>query len=746
MKVLVFIIFLLAGLQGFAQSNESNEPNCKKHNCVFYKGENYILVNKLGRKPLLERGKNKISDPVEISIAITTTVSSYGPDGLINQSLRSVSKYEKALKELGSDHYSMYEGYMNGPERRRKASLRKNTAEKNVASSSTVPTPRLKPSTVEMKIYNAQVMLQNPERVWTYNKESKEYELKECVFKKFEATSDRKYARGLKCLKFDKDKKGTERVLSTYTTQGDNLYRVKPGRLNTVNVYNRNGQLEHVLGEGDIINQKGSEVYTTKLPSGENDPAKKICVETKNGKCISYADNKLLEPIGNTDLNKTKIYPKTRTGEPISLFAEPGKSFRDCETEINKSNSTTCNKTSIAWVASGDKRDEMHVLDSVWVNDYVAPGTSEPQKRLFYFTEVTDLESGTKKRGFVNSSDVSHKAYKRAEIDYSDPSFKIGCDSHGANHCGPKFNSLSGVGETCDIKGMSVIDEALPVYDHVGECVTDKVKGYEIGLLNKNKQIASKNDSPKLNYLIESSSRNKPGVKPKLVKNAFATVYRDKYWKNRTIPQLPKINHHKLTKEQLFAIDSLARTTYGEMRGQTYNDRNEPTFSYPATVLRVLLNRAKPENDYGSKRCDNFLVPKADAKNSGLEFLGAPKEPICKGFSRENMLAHVGGASMQFSAWNKGEANLDDVLCPQRNSKAWKAIVALATQAVLNPESIYVMTDNVPSESYHYLSLASNPRPAWKAAATPVTAVVDGSELEPKFLQLYSKVDPITRR
>lgn len=170
----------------------------------------------------------------------------------------------------------------------------------------------------------------------------------------------------------------------------------------------------------------------------------------------------------------------------------------------------------------------------------------------------------------------------------------------------------------------------------------------------------------------------------------------------------------KLNSDQLMAIDGLARTIFGEMRGCLKNGER-----YLYGVARVILNRADYIKKHGETTPFVKTDEEEDSKNSKKDF---------KNMETYQIATYVMEASKQFSSWNPDDNNLEQILCVTRSDKAWKKSVQIATEAVMNPADFNLITRKLDS-IYHY---TSNIKPNWKNYLEINPPEINGSPLDNK--------------
>ncbi len=106
MKVFVFIIFFIAGVQVFAQA----KVDCSKEVCVPYKNSIYVVKHDSQNRPYLTNGKIKITDPNIVSSNITAVASVGLKSG--NISNNNIEKYRGSLRGIDQLYINRYDEYL----------------------------------------------------------------------------------------------------------------------------------------------------------------------------------------------------------------------------------------------------------------------------------------------------------------------------------------------------------------------------------------------------------------------------------------------------------------------------------------------------------------------------------------------------------------------------------------------------------------------------------------------------------
>lgn len=192
-----------------------------------------------------------------------------------------------------------------------------------------------------------------------------------------------------------------------------------------------------------------------------------------------------------------------------------------------------------------------------------------------------------------------------------------------------------------------------------------------------NELVSSKLKDLGTNYFGSTRSKKSPF-------NALIKTF------HQTVPKQSR-RGSDLTDEEFYAVDALARTIYGEVRGCI----NEYDHGYAKAIARVIYNRAAYIHSYGNPNDANWV---------------SAANPAQRGDTIPKILVEVVGNDRQFSVYNAGDPNLKHTVCPDRYSPQWRASVSVAYQVVKRTSEFLKETENIYQTRY-YSHMAS---PPWK--------------------------------
>lgn len=339
----------------------------------------------------------------------------------------------------------------------------------------------------------------------------------------------------------------------------------------------------------------------------------------------------------------------------VSAFTKPGQNWKDCDKKFNKETGQQECRYAAGWLDRDSK---------VWI---AGPKVRAPAYDVFTGEEVMEeyypvqfeyeRKGNNPKRGPIVYVDAASLGAKPQESLY-DPKK-------------PKKNET----RYCSLQKKHVpadqYSEALCELDKKNlenlDSVTAKVKE-KIGMCAYPEDDKNKN----LN----------------LYDNAILSKL-----KNVTPPKVKDEENKPMTQEQMIAIDSMARTLYGEMAScYKYG------LHYPMAVARIIANRK-------------------DESSRHKEFIRGPHE------KDKPTIAKVATSPTQFSMWLRkldGKKNpaLERGMCPatkmgqdmwgkqkpsQQEIDVWNKSVKIATEAVMFPATFKKRTDNL-EQRYFYTS------------------------------------------
>ncbi len=394
--------------------------------------------------------------------------------------------------------------------------------------------------------------------------------------------------------------------------------------------------------------------------------------------------------------NDAVVYFDSAPGNRVALTSAPESSNFNC------SNSKKATATCTAFPSTADP---MRVVDSTvaYTLDHFT-GTYKP--RLFYKVQTSYCEQGSLERcegesfkdktgwiearrvGETKRDGIPDKVFNPYLPEYlQDPDRR-----RRKSECPDKLKrQLEGLSS-----GVAATEEEFKqnVYSQVGGCLepafVNKVQAVRDSLIKKSADQGGWSSAFSAQYQQQvkflSASFFDNGYVP------FDQSLRAS-WKQRQ-------SGATLSKEQLFAIDAMARTIYGEMRSCS-----DMSINYYKAVARTLLNRAAIVKNRG--------LTEPFVKDNALVYKDAPMDKL---------LTRVVSSDRQYSSWNKDDVNLADNLCPlrgdppnQEQEAAWRSAVQVAWEAVAHRNQFLEDTKGI--NYTHYYSPDAMPagqtEPAW---------------------------------
>jgi hypothetical protein len=228
-----------------------------------------------------------------------------------------------------------------------------------------------------------------------------------------------------------------------------------------------------------------------------------------------------------------------------------------------------------------------------------------------------------------------------------------------------------------------------------------EIKGVYAFLKNAHIESDAK-DTEKVASTIQSYFDCKDGKKLDELKKNRADLFREVIYPHYTElaqnrSQLPMVNDTPVSPMKLLAIDALARTVFGEMRGCIRSGG----WQYPLAVAKVIHNRARALD------C-NKDQKKAFQKRFANNY---PELPLSS-YNTNQLIPFVATAGdmnpkndlgRTFDTWRPSDNNYDDLMCPKPSEKKiFEDCVAIASLAVLQPEEFKRITAQV--KGYNYTS------------------------------------------
>ncbi|MEQ1878110.1 MAG: hypothetical protein ABL958_15815, partial [Bdellovibrionia bacterium] len=351
-----------------------------------------------------------------------------------------------------------------------------------------------------------------------------------------------------------------------------------------------------------------------------------------------------------------EVMPKWKTNE-ATIFTLPGKSHLDCM-------GTQKNKPCIAWPA---RRTVLKFLNAKLVES-VDPADQLLKWRLFYqvqYKYTNKLSKVIQGTGWIFADDVVIEERRAPTTPTPTPLPPAVPPVAPGEPVTPPTPPDEPKTE------LETLTEKLA--PHIGDCLVTAKKPLKVSTWNT------------------------------LVSPAYTETLLP-YWKKRAEtkpPTVPDVSYKgkKITPAQLIAIDTMARSIYGEMA--TCNFSTGPV--YLMAVAKVILNRADEANNCLGRR-SLFMCVK-------------PEMSACKKLDQPNFindLTQVMVKPYQFSIWNNNRRiDLKRVLCPPGRQKEdrqktgtisnyekfdvdnWQDSVKIAMEAILEEEQFKKVTSEV---------------------------------------------------
>lgn len=367
--------------------------------------------------------------------------------------------------------------------------------------------------------------------------------------------------------------------------------------------------------------------------------------------------NKIGRYIGRLGREDAEVYLESDTRNRMILLKDPKGNSNICTDQMYAKKECTGPTT----------EDPMRIIDTT-VSYNLDRATGDFKPSLFYKVETTYCPNGTveacngstkKEVGWVEAKRVG--ITRRPAITggsnilrrpYSSP---VNCpDGHQR-----QLNDL--------VHGISITEDEFDreVFSKVGECVGEDYVNKALRIKNDLIQKSNQQHGGEWNAELSSEYKSKLKELGNSNFNPNRTPFNllRQHWNNK--PR-DKVSHNELTNEQLFAIDSLARSLYGEMRGCA-----DKSSAYYQVVARAIMNRSAICKDAGPTK----------------PFIKQENAPV-KNQPLDKIIPYVVSSDQQISSWNPWDSNLKDNLCPQNREMtpeqmaAWRSAVNVAWQAV----------------------------------------------------------------
>ena len=370
----------------------------------------------------------------------------------------------------------------------------------------------------------------------------------------------------------------------------------------------------------------------------------------------------------HTTKNQDPVVYHSLAKELTSLYAKPGQHYLQSQCSDNGQN------CGVAWP---DKSTPLTIKDQTFVR-WRNPRTNEWEWKSFYQVEMIGNQ-GTAVRGWIDSDNVQNEKQLL-------PVATDDCDDPNKNMTDIQKKMKSSAKNQVE----SVYNQ---IKDQVGKC-----------LLDKSMELPKSITRDQVNNVADS------------------TVLA--HWEKAKTPDV-SVNssqgQKRLSKKDLLAIDTMARTLYGEMaKCQKYGPQ------YFMTVAAVINNRRLVQHCPYNEAVGPNKTVNDDVKNQGLKRYGRAnfkKHKDLRSVSYDVLTRKYG-----FSLWNqyKGEKSfepsLSHALCPPANANEkswqrkkpsqneldiWREALKTAISAYLHPYSFREKTKEI--NSYYYTSNADIP-------------------------------------
>lgn len=375
--------------------------------------------------------------------------------------------------------------------------------------------------------------------------------------------------------------------------------------------------------------------------------------------------------IGNKGLEDVRLYVDGQPGRRAALMAEPG--VHTCKPEAGEKN--PC----VAWPSTGDA---LKMLDSTvkYDKDY---GSSEMRPKLFYKVETTYCPGGPvnrcsepiqKKVGWIEAQKVGPT--KR------DPPPETWARDDDAEATSPVAVASNKEKANCPDK-MTQTAQQLKSLARAADVNFDEKYTWKLGACLLSEKGGPDQPLNKANLTKIRDQFFKEGPS-RIEKQVIGSSARES--NNNSDARAPSA-------EELFEMDVLARTLFGEMRSCSHNSPD-----YYKAVTRVLLNRV------AIVKAEGYIAPFVQ-----------PNSPHAKKNQAEHIiLSDVVAQPKQISSWNPDDSNLKVNLCPgwgrkdEEGGKAWKNAVRVAWEAVMERRKFLDETSAITHAHY-----TSGMTPGW---------------------------------
>lgn len=462
----------------------------------------------------------------------------------------------------------------------------------------------------------------------------------------------------------------------------------------------REGQYFKVDGVSDngtlwvkSFSEKGYEVVgiTPEMAKGNNltnGPFQKETPPSDAGSSDAQSNVKVVERLesgpgnlirrwmGHKGIEDAQVYFDATAGRRVALMSDPGG--HTCRPEAKEKD--PC----VAWPSTADS---LQILDST-IKVTTDPVTGQTSPKLYYKVQTTYCPSGPKEKCSepLQKNKVGWIEARRVGPTKRD----IPANSDLAKDS--KFNTT--------INGVSSSDKPCP------DPMTKQISNLKEVTKAAKEDFDSKYTWKIGQCLISGNNKNYGELTKKFFseapKRSSSPVALVKNQKNQS-----STDDKLATDQQLYEIDVLARTLFGEMRSC-----NEQSPVYYKAVARVLLNRA------AIVKSEGFTPPFVNQKSKSAKTSS----------DEHQLMADVASSRLQISSWNSKDPNIRVNLCPgletasEEGKDAWTNAVRVAADVVLHKEKFLKETKEITHTHY-----TSGMIPSWsKQKKRQVSFKIDG--------------------
>jgi hypothetical protein len=398
--------------------------------------------------------------------------------------------------------------------------------------------------------------------------------------------------------------------------------------------------------------------------------------------------------MGNKGLKQALVYYDAEAGYRTALRADP-------DANDNCSSPAGGKSSCVAYPSTGDP---LKIIDTT-IRSGSEGSSINGEPTAYYLVETTYCPNDKPdrcsqalqtRRGWIAAGKVGpfRREPPAERVDTADGEFIVEIHGRKNDTCSDSLTSKLRELQSLSLKAESSFFEKLE--ENLGTCLLPS---------SDSKQLYSKDELKEFKTKYFATNTKAIGAKTGFVPSTAS----------RSIQP---------TAEQLFEMDMLARTLFGEMRNCSHQS---PDFY--RIITRVILNRVEIIKN------DGYVKP-----------FVSPQSPHAKPNPPEHIiLADVLSQPKQISSWNtddKNDRNIYINLCPDRETKqprtserskrAWKYAVTAAWEAVMNRKQF--LADTAAITHTHY---TSGMVPWWTERRKGDVLTIDGRRASERCLILW---------